>query len=386
MTALSRPTQRDRVDVVPVDGSAGLGAFVDLAFNLNRDDPNWVPPLRLERRRALDPRFNPYFQHAKARYWVAMRNGRPVGRISAQIDRHWLDRHHDATGHFGFLEAEDDVAVVRALLATAELWLTSAGLRRALGPFNLSINEECGLLVDGFDTPPMVMMGHAKPHLARHLCGLGYAKAKDLHAYICDLDRGMPARALAAMKAQDGRITVRPLRRTSYEADLAAALDIFNDSWSANWGFVPWSPAEVAHVAKVLRPVIDTRLAWFAEVDGVPAAMAIAIPNVNEALADLDGRLLALGWLKLLWRLKWRGLTTARVPLMGVRRAYRGTLAGAALPFLVIDTLRKAGLALGYRQAELSWILEDNVETQKIISAFGGRRYKTYRLFERALA
>jgi hypothetical protein len=386
MTALSRPTQHGRIEVVPVDGSAGLDAFVDVAFDLNRDDPNWMPPLRLERRRALDSRYNPYFQHAKARYWIAMRNTRPVGRISAQIDRYWLDRHRDATGHFGFLEAEDDTAVVRSLLDTVELWLTGAGLRRALGPFNLSINEECGLLVEGFDTPPMVMMGHAKPHLARHLSSLGYVKAKDLHAYICDLDRDMPARAFAAMNAQGGRVTVRPLRRASYEADLAVALEIFNESWSANWGFIPWTLAEVAHVAKMLRPIIDPRLAWFAEVDGVPAAMAIAIPNVNEALADLDGRLLAFGWLRLLWRLKVRGLTTARVPLMGVRRAYRGTLAGAALPFLVIDALRKAGLALGYRQAELSWILEDNVETQRIIGAFGGRRYKTYRLFERALA
>jgi hypothetical protein len=388
MTAAVRPSApRSGIEIVPVHESGKLDKFIQVEFDVNRSNLNWVPPLWLERRRALDPAYNPYFRHSKVRYWIAHRSGRLVGRISAQIDRLWLEQHRDATGHFGFLEAEDDPDVVGSLLDAAECWLRGEGLRRVLGPFSLSINEQCGLLVDGFDTPPMLMMGHVKPHLSQHLSASGYVKAKDLHAYICDIRNELSQESRAILdRARRSRILLRPLRRATYEADLAAALDIFNDAWSSNWGFVPWTAEEVAHAAKILRPIIDPRLVWFAEVEGVPAAMAMALPNLNEALADLDGRLLPFGWLKLLWRLKAQGLQTARVPLMGVKRAYIGTLAGGALPLLVVDALREAGRPLGYRRVEMSWILEDNLPVRRIIEAFGGRRYKTYRLFERALS
>lgn len=374
------------IDIVPVCDRGGLDAFIAVAFALNNDDPNWVPPLRKERHAALSPHHNPYFRHAQAQFWIARRGGRAVGRISAQIDRISLERHRDAAGHFGCLEAVDDPAVVGALAGTAEAWLRAHGMRRVLGPFNLSINEECGLLVDGFDTPPMLMMGHAKPHLARHLASSGYTKAKDLHAYIYDIRSELPPSARALVdRAKHDRIALRPLRRMDFAHEVAVALDIFNDAWSGNWGFIPWTEAEMAHAAKMMRLLIDKRLVWFAEIDGVPAAVALALPNVNEALHDLHGELLPFGWLKLLWRLKVRGVKTARVPLTGVKRAFAGTLAGMALPFIVIDALRAAGMRLGYRSVELSWILEDNQPMRRIAEALGARQYKTYRLFDKAL-
>ena len=377
----------DAVVIEAVADAAAMERFIRAPFALQGGDPNWVPPLIKERRDHLDPRKNPWFDHAEAGYWLALRGGRVAGRISAQVDRARLARHGDATGHFGFLEAEDDGAVFNALFGAAEAWLGERGMRRAMGPFSLSINDETGLLVDGFDSPPSLMMGHAPPYYGRRVEDQGYVKAMDLFAYTRETRQPLPPgpTALAERVRHSPEVTLRPLDPARYGDDLDIILDIFNDAWSENWGFVPFTAAEIDHLATSLKPLIRADLVCIAEVGGEPAAMAVALPNLNEAIADLGGRLLPLGWARLLWRLKVRGLRTARVPLMGVRRRYHATVLGAALAFAVVDAIHRHLAAAGFDRAELSWVLEDNQPMRRMVEAIGGRAYKTYRIYEKAL-
>ncbi|HYD68178.1 dATP pyrophosphohydrolase [Azospirillum sp.] len=369
------------IEILPVAGRAELERFIRLPFALHRDDPHWIPPLLMERRDALSSSKNPYFRHAEAAFWIARRGGRDVGRVSAQLDRLAAP----GTGHFGLLAAVDDPAVVGALMDTAERWLRARGATRVLGPFNLSINEETGLLVDGFDTPPMLMMGHDRPYLGRLLERAGYAKAKDVLAYLSEGPE-LPAgvRAMVA-RPLPPNVRIRPLRMADYRREVGALTAIFNDAWSGNWGFVPLTADEIDHMARQMKPLIDERLVWFAEVDGEPAAFAVCLPNLNEAIRDLDGRLLPFGWAKLLWRLKVSGVRSARVPLMGVRRKHADSLLGGLLAFLIIAAVRREAAALGLHRIEMSWILEDNVPMRRIAEAVGGRPYKTYRLYGKAL-
>lgn len=372
------------IAITPVERGADLDLFIRAQHDLQRADPCFVPPLVMERREALNPAKNPYFRHAETCFWLARRGGRAVGRISAQIDRLHLEKYADATGHFGLIEGVDE-AVFRALTAVAEAWLRERGMRRVLGPFNLSINEESGLLVDGFATPPMIMMGHAPPAYGRHLEACGYVKAKDLLAYVHDIDRPPPEAARRIAERAWERVRVRSLNPRAYDAEVEQALALYNDAWADNWCALPLTEAERRHLAASMKPLIDPALVHFVDLDGTLAAFAVALPNLNEAIADLGGRLLPFGWAKLPWRLKVRGVRTARLPLMGIRPDLAGTMIGAAAAFLVMDAIRRAALARGYRRAELSWVLEDNTAMRRIIEAFGARVYKTYRVYEKSL-
>ncbi len=390
MSALAQDTAAATgaaLSVEEVAGPAALRRFLEMPAALYRNDPNWIPPLLFERRMHLDPRKNPFFRQAEVAYWLVLREGRPVGRISAQVNQAHLARYRDATGHFGFLEAEDDPEVFDLLLATAEGWLRDRGMTRVLGPFSLSINDESGLLVDGFDRPPYLMMNHAPPYYAARLEALGYRKAKDLIAYLCPSEVELPraARSLLAKAARDGSLRVRNIEMGRFREEIATVVEIFNDAWSENWGFLPFSEDEVGHMAENLKPILAPGAVAIAEVEGEPAAMAVTLPNVNEAIRDLGGRLLPLGWLKLLWRLKVRGTRTVRMPLMGVRRRFHGTPLGGALGLMVIERVRQYHRERGVAEGELSWILEDNLPTRHLIETFGGRAYKTYRIYEKAL-
>ena len=372
------------VEIVPVDSRAREAAFLRLPRALYRDDPAWVEPLHFEQRQQFSPR-NPYFEHAEWRRWLALRAGRPVGRISAQIDRLHLERHRDGAGFFGLLEAEDADATFRALLAAAEGWLRDRGLKRVRGPFNLSINQECGLLVDGFATPPMLMMGHARPWYAARLEACGYRKERDLLAFLIDAGvEATPIRRLAVAKTRR-RITTRIIDRANFQQDLDLIFAIFNDAWADNWGFVPMTRGEITHMAAGLKFLIDVRFARIALVDGEPAAFIVVLPNLNEAITGLRGRLLPLGWLRLLWRLKVRRPHSGRMLLMGVRKRYQDTLLGAALAYRLIGDIQPDVVAAGVRAVELSWVLEDNTGVQSIITEFGGRAYKRYRIYGREL-
>jgi hypothetical protein len=372
----------------PVSGRAGLTRFIELTRRVYAGDPNWVQPLTLERLDHLNPKKNPFLAAIDARYWIAWRGPEPVGRISAQVNRRHLERYRDATGHFGFLDAVDDPAVFAAVLSTAEGWLKEQGMCRIAGPFSLSINDECGLLIEGFDTPPSMMMGHARPYFARHVEASGYRKAKDLIAYDCDVAAPWPPatqRLLDRLRRMPG-VRIRPLDMKRYGEEIKTICRIFNDAWAENWGFIPFGDEEAQYLAKSLRPLINPGSFAIGELDGEPVAMTATVPNLNEAIRDLDGRLLPLGWAKLLWRLKVKGVKTGRMPLMGVVRRLQGTPKGAALALGVIDAVKSYHAVRGYERAELSWILEDNEAVKDVVQAVGGVPYKRYRIYEKALA
>lgn len=378
----------ESITVRPIAGKSDIRRFLDVPFALYRDDRNWVAPLYLERFEHLDPAKNPYFLHAEAQLFLAERNGTPVGRISAQSDRLRHEHHADGVGQFGFLEAEDDASVFEALLAAAGAWLKGRGHTRIQGPFNFSINDEMGMLVSGFDTPPNMMMGHGLPYYPKRIEEQGFHKAKDVIAYEFDvateLPRAMRATYEKALASED--IAIRPFDKRHLARDLDIIITIFNDAWSANWGFVPFTREELALLGKNLKLLVANEYIAIASYRGEPAAMAVTLPNINDWIAGLGGRLLPFGWAKVAWNLLARPPRSARVPLMGVLRKYHGTVVGSALAIGAIDTVRRYHRSRGTLHSELSWILEDNLPMRRLIEAIGGRPYKTYRIYEKAIA
>jgi hypothetical protein len=376
------------VEIVPVRSKADWHAFHHLPYRIYADDPNWVPPLLLERRFHFDPKHNPYFQHAKAEFFIARRNGEVVGRITAQVDRLHQERYRDGTGHYGFIEAIDDQAVFEALLKAAENWLRAQGMKRAVGPVSFSMWDQPGLLVDGFDTPPYVMMNHHRPYYATRITAAGYGKAEDLIAYsyssgasLATLDK------LLARATRSGEVKLRNIRmdKEHFEGEVAMLLDIINDAWSDNWGYVPMTKAEIDDLAGILKLLLKPGDVAIAEYKGQPAAFAAIFPNLNEAIRDMKGRLFPFNWIKLLWRMKVKRPRTARVPMMGVRKVAQSSPVGAALALSVIRSVHDFSYALGARAGELSWILERNTRVRHVIEMAGGVPYKTYRIYEKGL-
>jgi hypothetical protein len=377
----------DDIVLVDVRSKAQLLRFIRLPNRLNAGDPNYVVPLEMERVAALTPRSNPFFEHAEVQMWLAVRGGRDVGRISAQIDALAPKDPTRQVGHFGMICAEDDPAIFAALFAAAEAWLKARGCDTAMGPFNLSVNEEIGLLVDGFDTPPMVMMGHDPAYAAARVEAQGYTKAKDVYAYLCLLGDSLPeATARRANRPPGAGVTIRMLDMSRYDEEVATMTRLLNDAWKDNWGFTPTTEAETRQLGKALKDVIDKRLIWFGEIDGETVGFVVLLPNVNEAIEGLNGKLLPFGWAKLLWRLKVKGLKSIRVPLMGMSRKVSNTHRGRLMPFQLMEAGAREAKALGYERYEFSWILEDNAPMRRISEVMGGRRYKTYRIYEKSLA
>jgi hypothetical protein len=385
----ARTFERDGLMVVPVEGKAQWRAFHQLPHQLYKNDPNWVAPLFLERKFHFDPAHNPFFQHAKANFWLAMRDGRPVGRITAQIDQLHLDRYQDGTGHFGFIEAIDDEAVFKALLDTAEGWLRSQGMRRSVGPVSFSLWDEPGLLVEGFDRPPCVLMGHALPYYQKHIAALGYAQIQDLLAY--DYENGKPLapsmERIIARAMEKHHFRFRPIRmdKKNFAGEVALLLDIVNDAWSDNWGFVNMTKAEVDDMASMFKILLRPDSVMIGEYEGEAVAFELTLPNLNEAIRDLGGRLFPFGIVKLLWRLKVSGVGTVRMPLMGVRKKWQNSAGGAALAFALIQHARINAAKHGGMHAELSWVLDSNERLKHMLSLVGGTVYKRYRIYEKPL-
>jgi hypothetical protein len=361
--------------------------FLRVPFEVFKGDTNWVPPLFFERLEHLDKSKNPYFKHAEAQLFVAYKNGAPVGRISAQIDQLHLDRYKDQTGQFGFLDAVDDKAVFQALFMTAEDWLTARGMKRVRGPFSFSINDETGLLIEGFERPPNMMMGHARPYYAGHVEAAGYGKAKDVIAYDFNENSKYSALIERAYKraASSGKITVRPLNKKKIADELNIIMSIFNDAWSDNWGFVPFTQDELTLLGKNLKMLVTEEYVAIAYYNGEPAAMAVTLPNINEWIHDLNGKLLPFGWAKLLPRVILSRHKSIRLPLMGVLKKYHDSALGSALALMVIETIRRYHTSNGIFRGELGWILEDNAGMRNIIESAGAKAYKTYRVYEKNL-
>ncbi|MBN9540100.1 MAG: dATP pyrophosphohydrolase [Reyranella sp.] len=375
--------------VTPVQGKAELKAFIQLPKRLYAGQKGYVPHLDLERKDAFTPGKNPLFEHVEVQFFLARRAGRIVGRIAAQVDRAYLERYADGTGHFGCLAAEDDPAIFAALFAAAEGWLKGKGLVRATGPFSLSVNEEVGLLIDGFESRPVLMVPWDPPYAGGRVEACGYRKVKDLFSYDYDVQNA-PETIGAKLLARAGmanRVKVRTANMKMFDAEVRTLVGVFNDAWSDNWGFVPFTQAEIDHASKAFGPVIVPELAVFVDVDDETVAFIVALTNLNEAIRDFDGKLGPINLAKLLYRLKIAGVGSTRVPLMGVKKKFRNhPLMGAGLAMIAIDHLRQNGKRLGKTSAELGWILEDNKATNNIIRSVGGVHYKTHRLYEKVLA
>ena len=370
---------------MPVRTKKERETFIRVPFDVYSDDPQWVPPLLFDRRDQLNPK-HPFFRHAQMQGFVAYRDGKPVGRISAQVDRLNADHGRPELGYFGYLDCMDDPAIFSALFQAAEDWLRQHQMTRSQGPMSLNINQEVGLLVDGFDTPPYFMMGHSKPYAGHHVEAAGYRPVKDLLAYEMDPAFKIPSIMSAVERRLQGRMIIRPIDRKNRDRDLKAMCAVFNDAWENNWGFVPFTDEEFLTIGHEMLLIISDDFIQIAEVDGEPAAFIVMLPNVNEAIADLNGRLLPFGWLKLLWRLKVRYPHSARVPLMGVRQKFQRTRLGPGLAFAVIHAVRNASVARGIDSVEMSWILENNTGMRNIIETIGGRVSKRYRMYEKNLA
>ena len=369
--------------VRPVVTRADRKAFVDLAWDVYKSDPYWIPPLKDEVHGLLDPKKNPWFGHGRAELWLAERGGKVVGRISAQVDDLVQTHMGQGIGQWGMFEALDGEAAA-ALIATAEEWLRGQGMTKALGPISISIWDEPGLLIEGFKQSPMVMMGHHRPEYRAWIESAGYTKAKDLHTYELDIRIDMIPVIDRLIKSgeKNPRIRIRKVDKSRFKEEAAVILNLLNDAWSDNWGFVPLTEAEIAYAGKKLKPIIYEDLVRIAEYDGEPVAFMITIPDINELIRDLNGELFPFGWVKLLWRLRNPKTKRVRVPLMGVAKKLQGSRLAGQLAFMLIEHIRRACVAdYGVTHGEFGWILEDNQGMMSIAQLPGADINHTYRIY-----
>ncbi len=371
--------------IVPVENSADLKKFIRLPHRIYQDDPHWIAPLDFERKKTLNPKKNPFFKHAKVQLFLAQRNQEVVGRVSAQIDEEYEKRHDKRVGHFGFFECENNPETAAALLNTAEGFLKKNQAVSVTGPFNFSINGESGLLIAGFDQPLTLMMPYNPPYYEKLIEQSGFQKCKDLYAWNY-LAGDIPETPLQLAKelAKHPDLTVRPIRLSHLETDLEKIMDIFNSAWANNWGFVPLQKYEIKQMVKDLKLFIDPTIALIAEIKGEPAAMCLTLPNFYEYIRGLNGKLFPFGFLKLLWRIKKRQCDNARLLLLGIKKEFREPPFNM-LSMLLYTEIHSRGKANGYHRGELSWTLEDNHSINQGIELMGGKRYKTYRIYEKAL-
>ncbi len=376
----------------PVETKKDRKIFIDLPFRLYADDPNWVPPLKSEALGLITPEKNGWFSHAKAQLFLAEEDGRVVGRISAHIDTLALTMPPEqgfgrGVGQWGLMEAERQ-DIFQALLARAEAWLREQGMTRALGPISMSIWEEPGLLIDGYDHPPTIMMGHAKREYRGWIEWANYRPIKQLMTYEVDVTKQFPPIVQRIIKSgeKNARITVRNVDKTKFEDEAAIILSILNDAWKDNWGFVPLTPPEIKDVGVKLKPIVFNDLIRIAELDGKPVAFMITLPDLNEAIKPLNGSLLPFGWAKLLWWLRKPKVRTVRVPLMGVVKELQASRMASQLAFMMIEYIRRASVEnYGAQRAEIGWILDDNQGMRSIAETIESRVNKVYQVYERTL-
>jgi len=373
------------LEIRPVASKRELNAFIELSWRLYRNEPNWVPPLRFERRQFLDRRRNPFFEHAEAEYFLAWRDGHPVGRITAQVDRNLNEFQSNSWGLFGFFECEQDPEVARALLDAAEAWLRARGRDRMVGPMNFTTNDECGVLVEGFERPAIILTDWTHRYYPGLLEGAGLDQAMDTLMWELYNDAGQvsdvhPAIWKMAEEVQSEHgIVVRPMRKKNLEAEIGRFLEVYNAAWERNWGFVPLTEGEVRHYAKQLKPLLDENWAFIAEKDGETVGAALTLPDFNQVFKKMNGRLLPLGWARFL--LEKRRIDRVRVFALGVKREWQHT--GIAARFYQLHF--ESAARTPQKGGEMGWILESNTAMNRAMEGMGGKIVRRYRLYEKVL-
>jgi len=373
------------IHIKKVTEKRDLKAFIAFPSSLYHGDPNWIDPLFIEREEHLSKK-NPSIEHIEWQAFLAKKEGKIVGRITAQIDSLHRELYGQDTGHFGMIDAIDDAEVFAALFAAAEAWLKSKGAMKITGPFSMNINQESGLLIEGFDTPPSALMTHGKPYYADYIEQQGYLQGIDLLAYwMKRTDLHFEPSLTKLMSQMRKKVSIRRLNRKKFAEEMQVLREIFNSGWQNNWGFVPFTEHEFATMGDQLKYLVPDDMIYIAEVDSVPCAFIVGLPNINEAIEGLEGRLFPFGWAKLLWRLKVSGVRTARVPLMGVRHDFQFSRMGPIMALLLIEALRDPFARRNIDALEMSWILESNTGMRTILERIGAVPYKRYRLFEKTL-
>jgi GNAT superfamily N-acetyltransferase len=364
--------------------------FLALPDKIYKDDSSWRPPLKFERKAQINPISNPSAPSFDNRVlFIATKNGEDVGRIAAFINEDHNKNSKKNDGFFGFFDFLADNLLGQLLLESAENWLKGRGVERIIGPANWSVNEECGLLISGFDTPPVVMMLHGKEEYKGIVEDFGYTKAIDMFAYQAELSAGYPRPKITQMMVKsadrNNDIKVRSMRSGKFRDELNIVMDIFNDAWSENWGFVPFDEAKIEHMANEIRPIMFREGLWIGEYQGKPIAYIWMIPDVYEAIEGLNGSILPFGWVKLFWRLKIRGVKQARIPLMGLRKEFHNTRIGLSLVAKLCETVFEVGRKKGFSHCELSWILENNSGMISICEQASAVPYKKYRMYQKKI-
>ncbi|MEF3107727.1 N-acetyltransferase [Raoultella sp. WB_B2P2-3] len=373
------------IHIEKVTEKRDLKAFIAFPSSLYRNDPNWIDPLFIEREEHFSKK-NPSVEHIEWQAFLAKKEGKIVGRITAQIDSLHRELYGQDTGHFGMIDAIDDAEVFEALFAAAEAWLKSKGAMKITGPFSMNINQESGLLIEGFDTPPSALMTHGKPYYADYIEQQGYLQGIDLLAYWMKRTALHFEPSLTKLMTQvRKKVSIRRLNRKKFAEEMQVLREIFNSGWQNNWGFVPFTKHEFATMGDQLKYLVPDDMIYIAEVDSVPCAFIVGLPNINEAIEGLEGRLFPFGWAKLLWRLKVSGVHTARVPLMGVRHDFQFSRMGPIMALLLIEALRDPFARRNIDALEMSWILESNTGMRTILERIGAVPYKRYRLFKKTL-
>lgn len=356
-----------------------LKEFIQFPWQINKNDPYWVPPLLTEAEKILDPKKNPFWDHAERQLFLAVKEGKVVGRIAGIVDHNYIKFHNEKVGFFGFFEAVDDYQVAELLLSQVKQWLKARGMRSMRGPLNPSQNEECGLLIDGFYSSPSLLMTYNARYYAGLIERFGLRKAMDLYAYYAPVYPQPPellAHAADFARRKLPEAKVRPFNLKCLEEEAQRVKRIYNSAWERNWGFVPLTDKELDFLVERLRPLAIPDLALFVEVGGKPVGFILVVPDYNQAIKHCNGRLFPFGWMKLLYYS--RKITDIRLVIMGVLKEYRMN----GLEALLYYTGNQNAYRLGYKGVEFSWILESNVLTRRAAENYGGKIYKTYRIYE----
>ncbi|MCC3245234.1 hypothetical protein LG047_07855 [Methylocystis sp. WRRC1] len=378
-----------RIEILPVDGLSRFLVFCKLPRLIYAGAKGFAPPLDLERWTLFAHMLNPHYKLVEDQKFLARRDGQWVGRISAHVYKDGITPVGASPAQFGALDAIDDLEVVRALTEAAENWLREKGATRANGPFSPTINGECGMLVEGFEATPMIFMPWHPPYLSRHLEALGYTKAQDLISYRFELDEGFlnEAPRISNRREWRDRLKLRPLNMDALKTGETALMqELFNDGWSGNWGFVPFTKAEFDSTADALKFVMPPEFGIVVELDGVPQSFVIALPNLFEIVADMGGKLFPFGLPRLISRMRHHKFNAARIVLLGTRKALQNSATGGAILLAMIEEMRRRGASASIKHLEAGWVLENNLAMRKPIEMFGGKVDKIHRIYERRLS